>query len=141
MYEFNKDGSIELPDKFVKKKEEDKRKLISQRCIRIKKEVVSFNSPKKCVLKITLSDRFEDDRFIHTIYGYFKDKASVPSSLKKIDDKNFEVEIGTDFRRCTDCNSLICKYREFLDGNIIEEKGGCTFEGFKRSFEYEDYFD
>ena len=141
MYEFNPDGSIKLPEKFVKKQEEDRKKLISQRCIKIKREMVSFTAPKKCVLRIKLSEFFKDDKFVHTIYGYFKNKASVPSSLKKINDKEFEVEIGTDFRRCTDCNSLIKEYREFLDGNIIDEKGNCTFEGFKRNFEYEDYFD
>ena len=139
--EYNEDGSLKLPGRFARQKEEESRKMASQRCIRIRKEVVSFNSPKKCVLKIKLSDKFDDSRFIDTIYGYFKEKAAVPSVLRKIDDKNFEVEIGTDFRRCTDCCSLVNAYREFLDGNIIEEKGSCTFEGFKRSFEYEDYFD
>ena len=141
MYEFNSDGSIKLPDKFVQKKKDDEQKLINQRCIKIRKEVVSFVAPKKCVLKITLSDKFDDNRFIDTIYGYFRNRASVPSSLRKIDDKNFEVEIGTDFKRCTDCCSLIKEFREFLYGNIIEEKGSCTFEGFKRNFSYEDYFD
>ena len=139
--EFNPDGSLKLPDALVKKKQENLRKLKNQRCIKIRKVVVSFVAPKKCVLKITLSDFFKDDKFIYTIYGYFKDKASVPSSLKKINDKEFEVEIGSDFKRCTDCSSLVNKYREFLDGNIIEEKGSCTFEGFKRNFAYEDYFD
>ena len=101
---------------------------------------MSFTAPKKCVLHITLSDAFSDNVFIETIYNYFKEKAAVPSNIKKINEKEFEVEIGTDFRRCTDCNSLIKRYREFLDGNIIEEKGGCTFGGEKKNFSYEDHF-
>jgi hypothetical protein len=80
-----------------------------------------------------------DNRFIYTIYSDFNQKSSVPSSLRKIDDKNFEVEIGSDFRRCSDCTSLIAKYREFLSGNVIDEKGTCTYEG-RKSFSYEDYF-
>ncbi len=139
--EFNPDGSIKLPEKFAKIKEENKLKLKQQRCIQVKRSIASFTAPKKCVLKITLSDVISDNRFVETIYNYFKEKASVPSKLIKINERQFEVEIGTDFRRCSDCNSLINEYREFLNSNIIEEKGSCTFEGRKQSFCYEDYFD
>ena len=137
---FNPDGSIKLPEQFARNKEKNKEKLKSQRCIKIERDIISFTAPKKCVLHITLSDAVIDNRFIETIYGYFKDRASVPNSIKKISEKQFDVEIGTDFRRCSDCSSLINEYREFLDSNIIEEKGGCTFEGKKRNFCYEDYF-
>ncbi len=141
MIEFNPDGSIKLPEQFAKKKEENKEKLKKQRCILIKKEVMSFTPPKRCVLQITLSDSISDNRFVETTYNYFKVKASVPNRLVKIDEKRFEVEIGTDFRRCSDCSSLINMYREFLDGNIIEEKGSCTFEGRKKNFCYDDHFE
>jgi len=138
--EFNPDGSMKLPEHMTRKKEVDKEKLKRQRCILVKREVVNFSAPKKCVLQITLSEVLYDNRFIETIYNYFKEKASVPHKLIKINDKQFEVEIGTDLRRCTDCNSLINQYREFFEGNIIDEKGSCTFEGRKRNFCYEDYF-
>ncbi len=140
MVEFNPDGSIKLPTQFARKKEENKEKLKHQRCIKIRRDVVSFSPPKKCSLHITLSERINDNRFIENIYRYFKGRAAVPSKIRKIDEKKFEIEIGTDFRRCTDCNSLINQYREFLDGNIIEEKSSCTFEG-RKNFCYEDYFD
>ncbi len=136
MIGFNPDGSIKLPEQFAQKKE----KLSSQRCIKIKREIVNDSAPKKCVLHITLSDVIPDNRFIENIYGYFKNRATVPNSIKKINEKEFDVEIGTDFRRCSDCSSLINEYREFLEGNIIEEKGSCTFEGMKKNFCYEDYF-
>ena len=141
MVGFNPDGSIKIPEQFAQNKEENKEKLRGQRCIKIKRDIISFTAPKKCVLHITLSDAILDDRFIETIYGYFKNRASVPNSIKKINEKQFDVEIGTDFKRCTDCNSLIKEYREFLDGNMIEEKGSCTFEGSKRNFCYEDHFE
>ncbi|MBU0628086.1 MAG: hypothetical protein KKC75_02770 [Nanoarchaeota archaeon] len=137
MVEFNPDGSIKLPEQFARNKE----KLKSQRCIKIKRELVNFSAPKRCVLHITLSDVITDDRFIETIYNEFKRRASVPSSIKKINEKQFDVTIETDFRRCSDCNSLINKYREFIEGALIEEKGGCTFEGRKKNFCYEDYFE
>ncbi|MDO8741045.1 MAG: hypothetical protein Q7J54_05740 [Candidatus Woesearchaeota archaeon] len=140
MVEFNPDGSIKLPEQLARKNEENKEKLRSQRCIKIKREIVSFTAPKKCVLHITLSEAFADNRFIDTIYNYFKERSAVPHKMKKLNEKQFEIEIGTDFKRCSDCNSLINEYREFLDGNIIDEKGSCTFEGKNKSFCYEDYF-
>ena len=141
MVEFNPDGSIKLPEQYAQNKEENKQKLKSQRCIKIKSDLVSFSAPKKCILHITISESLNDIRFIQTIYDNFKERAAVPNKLVKINDKQFNVEIGTDFRRCSDCNSLINSYREFLDGNIIELKGSCQFEGMKKNFCYEDYFD
>ncbi|MEA2037119.1 MAG: hypothetical protein U9O94_06395 [Nanoarchaeota archaeon] len=141
MVEFNPDGSIKLPGAVVRKKEENKEKLKRQRCILIRREIVNFTAPKKCVLHIILSDVISDNRFVETTYNYFKEKASVPNKFTKVNEKQFEIEIGTNFKRCTDCNSLINSYREFLEGNLIEEKGSCTFEGRKRDFCYEDYFD
>ncbi|MBR9692014.1 hypothetical protein GOV06_04450 [Candidatus Woesearchaeota archaeon] len=141
MVEFNPDGSIKLPELFAKRKEENERRLKNQRCIRVKREIVNFDSPKKCVLNITLSEAISDNRFIENIYNFFKEKCSVPVKIKKISEKEFEIEVGTDFRRCSDCNSLINKYKDFLDGNLIDEKGNCTYEIKTGNFCYEDYFD
>ena len=141
MVAFNPDGSIKWPEKFVKNKEEDKEKLTNRRYIKVSREVVNFSAPKKCILHITVSKLFKDTRFVETTYAYFKEKASVPNKITKINEYEFDVEIGTDFKRCTDCMSLINKYRDFLDGCIIEEKGSCTFEGRKTNFSYADYFD
>lgn len=141
MVEFNPDGSIKLPSKFAKQAEENTNKLKSQKCIKIKREIINFTAPKKCKLNITLSQTITDNRFIDTIYNYFKQKANVPNKITKIGDRQFEIEIGTDFRRCSDCNSLIGRYREFLYGNLIDEKGSCTYQSTQRNFSYEDYFD
>lgn len=141
MVEFNPDGSIKFPGRVLKKNEENQDRMKHQRCIRIKREVVSFSPPKKCCLHITLSSALSDNRFIENIYNYFKENASVPSAIRKISEKEFEVDIGTDFKRCTDCNILINRYKEHLDENLIDEKGSCTFEGRKSGFSYEDYFD
>ena len=141
MMEFNPDGSIKLPASLAKKNEDDKQRMQSQRCITVFKDLVSTKAPKKCILHITLSNGLHDSRFVETIYREFKQTASVPSKIRQIDDKNFEVEIGTDFKRCTDCTSLLNKYREFLDQNLIEKKGNCTFEGRRNNFAYEDYFE
>lgn len=141
MVEFNPDGSIKMPSHMAKRKEDNKDKLLRQRCLKIRREIVNFDSPKKCVLHIILSERITDNRFIQNLYDYFKDTSSVPAKITKISEKEFDVEIGTDFRRCTDCNDLINRYREFMDGNIIEEKGSCTFEGRIKNFAYEDYFE
>jgi len=108
--------------------------------MKVRKEVVSQYPPKSCVLHLTLSDALADERFVMTIHTRFKEKSQVPTKLRKVGEKEFEVEIGSDFRRCSDCQSLIKEYHEFLEGNLIEEKGACAFEGKKKDFCYEDHF-
>jgi hypothetical protein len=141
MIQFNPDGSLKLGAKTVQQKIDNENRMKNSRCILIKKEMVSFSAPKRCILHIRLSDAIKDNRFIETTYNYFKEKASVPSKIMKINDKEFDIEIGTDFRRCSDCTNLVNRYREFLDGNIIEQKGNCTYENFRMNFSYEDHFD
>ena len=138
MFQFNPDGSLKVPEHISKANDENKERMRGQRCVKFKKEVLSFTSPKKCVLHLTLSDVLSDADFVEKVYAYFKEKSSVPTKLIKINDKEYDVEVGTDFRRCTDCCSLIGKFRDFLDGNVIEIKGSCTFE--RRNFSDEDYF-
>ena len=142
MVGFNADGSIKLPVWLANKKAENKAKLKTQRCIKIKKQIINDKTPKSCALHIILSDAFSDNRFIETIYNYFREKSEVPSKLIKINEKEFKVEIGTCFRRCSDCNRLVRELREFLEGNIIEDKGSCTYENkLQSNFSYEDYFE
>ena len=144
--EFNPDGSIKLPDNVAKKNSQNRNRLEAQRCIKVLKEVVSVKAPKKCKLNISISQAITDFRFVENIHKLFSQNSSVPSKLVKINDREYEVEIGTDFRSCSDCCSLVAKYREFLDGNLIEDKGSCPYEGRKfgrggSGFSYEDYFD
>ena len=143
MIEFNPDGSIKLPESLVKHNEEKEYKLKKGRCILFKKEMVNFKSPKKCLVHLRLSDAISDNRFVETTYRYFNETSQVPSKIIKVNEKEFDIEIGTDFRRCSDCNNLISRFREFLEGNVIEEKGNCTYESpiRARNFCYEDYFD
>jgi hypothetical protein len=140
MANFNPDSSLRLPPRLAERNMQNSSRMQSQRCIRIRRSIVSSTAPKKCALHITLSDAFRDNMFISNIYKGFRERSTVPSNLKKINEKEFEVEIGTDFRRCTDCCALVGLYREFLDGNIIEEKGGCTFLD-RKEMHYEDYFE
>ena len=140
MIEFNPDGSIKLPDRILKQKKDNEFKMKNGLCATIKKEVISTKSPKKCSLNITLSEKFTNDDFVMNLYSQFMDSSEVPSKLSKIGEREFEVEIGTCFSRCRDCTSLVNKFREFLEGNLIEIKGGCSFES-NRPFCYEDYFD
>jgi len=141
MIQFNPDGSIKLPGMLQKRNEEHINKLKNQRCIKIRKEIISNYAPKSCSLHIQLSDMIKDNRFIETTYNYFKESAKVDTKLEKINEKEFKVTVGTAFSRCSDCNSLIRRLREFLDGNIIEDKGTCTFKSHDKPFSYEDYFD
>jgi hypothetical protein len=141
MVEFNPDGSLKLPDSIIRAREENEQRMKMNKCIRLKKEVVSFTAPKKCSLRIRLSEALKDARFIETIHSEFKNNSSTPTKLTRLSEKEFEIEIGSDFKRCSDCTRLIGNYKEFLYGNLIEEKGSCTFEGRVRSWSEEDYFD
>lgn len=132
MVEFNDDGSIKLPTPMIKRKQETENRLKKSKCMLIKKEKVSFTAPKKCMLHLRLSDAVLDNRFVDTKCD------NVPMKIIKISEKEFDIEIGTHFKRCTDCNDLINRYREFL--HVIEEKGNCDYEGY-RNFSYEDYFE
>jgi hypothetical protein len=143
MFEFNPDGSLKLPDTLIKAKSEKEERMKKGNCILIKKELVSFFAPKKCVLHLVLSEGIKDNRFVENVYKYFCENASVLTKIKKIDEKEFEIEIGTDFKRCSDCDQLVARFRDFLDGNLIEEKGNCNYEGRTRNnnFCYEDHFE
>ena len=141
MVEFNPDGSIKLPEAVAKIKQEKEYRLKSGKCMLVRKDIVSFTSPKKCMLHLKLSDAITDNRFVETIYKYFISDSEVPSKLIKVNDKEFDIEVGTHFKRCSDCTRLVSRFREFLYGNLIEEKGSCTYEKMQRNFCYEDHFD
>ena len=140
MVEFNEDGSLKLPGCLAEQKQEKAERMRKGNCILIRKEMISFKAPKKCVLSIKLSEGVKDNRFIQTTYGYFCENSQTPTKIIKLNEKEFQIEVGTDFRRCSECTNLINRFREFLDGNIIEEKGNCFYER-KQNFAYEDYFD
>jgi len=143
MVEFNPDGSIKLSTVMQKNKEQKINKLQNEYCVLVTKEIISTYPPKSCKLSLKLSDKIKDNRFIVTIHNYFSQEADTPMKLIEKNPKEFEIEVGTSFRRCSECSKLIGKYREWLDGNIVVEKGTCTYEPAESNpnFCYEDHFD
>jgi len=144
MVEFNPDGSLKVPESVLNIKKEKEDRLKNTNCLLIKKEAISFKAPKKCVLHLQLSEKSSDPSFIEKIYRYFAQEANVITKISKITSREYDIEIGTDFKRCSECTKLIGRYKEFLDNNVIEEKGNCEFESFYRKddkFCYEDYFE
>jgi hypothetical protein len=140
MVGFNPDGSIILPGMLAAMKSAEAAKM-KGRCIMIRKEIVSASSPKSCALHITLSDSIKDNGFVEVIYRNWSENCEVASKLTKIGEKEFRVDIGTCFSRCSDCTALINRYREY-DSNVIEQSGTCTFKGKKMpKFCEEDCFD
>lgn len=138
MIEFNPDGSIKLPDKLQKKKNNIDFKMRNTKCIQIKKDVINFESPKKCLLTIKPSEKLYETLFIENVFKYFNENSQTPLKIKK-EGKTYEIEVGTDFKRCTECNQFITRLRNSTDFQIIEDKGNCTWK--KRTFCYEDYFE
>jgi len=135
---FNPDGSLKLPEKFEKKKAELDHKMKNEEYLKIRKDVVSIKAPKSCKLQLTLSDAFITNFFIDKVYKYWNEQSEVPSKLKKITETEFHIEIGTCLRRCSDCNKLTERFRTFLDGKVIVDKGTCTFE--PREYQQENVY-
>lgn len=140
MVEWNDDGSIKLPAFMVRKKKEKEVRLKKGRCVLVKKELTS-TKPKKCTLHLTLSEAILDNSFLHKVYSVFNENSEVPSKIIKLNEKEFDIEIGTHFRRCSDCCKMINRLRDALYDNVIEEDGSCTYEKRTQNFCYEDYFD
>jgi uncharacterized protein with PIN domain len=129
--EFNPDGSLKLPGSM--KKEDPKKKLETERCVHIRKDLIYDRAPKKCRLQVTFSKLMQpvlENTFTET-----------PAEIKKIDEREYSVDIGSHFKRCQECNAFVKKLSEKAHGNSIEEKGTCTFKGRTQSFSYEDYFE
>jgi len=141
MVEFNPDGSLKLPGSVIKSRAQSESKMRTQRCLKIRREIVNHSAPKKCILTITPSDALHDLRFIENIYSEFKERAATPTKIIAAGPREYKIEIGSDFKRCSDCTALRGRYREFLYGNTIDEKGNCTFEGRMKSWNEEDYFE
>ena len=143
MVEFNPDGSLKMPSALIASRQEKEERMKKGNCLLINKEVISFRPPKKCVLHLRLSKALKDNRFIENIYRYFCENSSVPTKIRCLNEKGFDIEIGTDFKRCSDCNKMVSRFKEFLDGNVIEEKGNCTYESSSKNnnFCYEDHFE
>lgn len=125
MIGFNPDGSLRLPGSIRRAKEENESKMAHQRCLKVQKRIVSFDSPKKCCLKFELSPFVTDRRFVNTIYDEFRLRAETPTRLNVTGDRSFEVEVFSDFRRCSDCCRLVGLYREFIQ--VVEDRGNCTY--------------
>jgi len=137
--QFNPDGSMHIPgrEEAQAKKAE---KMKTQQCIHLTKRVTNFEAPKACLLTIKLSEAITDARFVSTIFNAQKKNARTPMTLTMTDIDEFEVVVGTNFLRCTECTKLVHEFKEHLFGNMIETKGNCPYEG-RKNFGYDDHFD
>jgi len=138
MVEFNPDGSLKVPQWMAQAKKDEDKILASPFGMRVVKEVIRYESPKLCNVHLTLSPHVSSAAFVQTITSDFKQHAQTPIKLVQKADKEFTVEVGTSFRRCSECTSLIGRFRENANGNLLLKKGNCPYE--QRSFSDEDYF-
>lgn len=139
MVEFNPDGSLKIPNWITQAKNDEDKILMAPSGIRVVKEVIRYESPKLCNVHLTLSPNACITTFVQTISSNFKQHAETPIKLIQKTDKEFIFEIGTSFRRCSECTSLIGRFRENADGNLVLKKGNCPYE--QKSFSNEDYFE
>lgn len=127
--QFNPDGSLRLSVQAQAKQDEEATKMQTEKCALVKRCVINHNAPKKCLIQLKLSDQVTDSKFVEMFYSKYKEQTSTPTSLRKLSDKEFELEVGSDFKRCADCNRFIGHFRETLPGRVIDKKGNCTFQG------------
>ncbi len=139
MIEFNPDGSLKIPPWMTQAKNDEHKILTNPFGMRIVKEVIRYESPKVCHLHITLSPHARTAASVQTITNDFKQHAQTPIKLTEKADKELTIEIGTSFRRCSECTSLIGRFRENAEENLILKKGNCPYE--QHSFSNEDYFE
>jgi hypothetical protein len=112
--------------------------MTSTRCANIRKEVVSNYAPKKCLLHISLSKTIKDAKDIEASLNRVKANFETPIKLISGLEGEYKIEIGTNFRRCSDCTKIASIIQEMFDGNLILDKGNCTLK--EREFCYEDHF-
>jgi len=101
---------------------------------------VYTKAPKKCILHIEVSKKFDQTEFIKSIFNFGTEGNETPMKLIQKDTHEFKVEVGTAFRRCQECVKLSNRYREALQGCMVLDKGNCTFEGLQKTWTFEDYF-
>jgi hypothetical protein len=139
MIEFNPDGSIKLPNNILTEKNNKMHRMTSSRCASIKKQVVNAYPPKKCLLEIEFSKLINNIEPFYNTINQLKYNLETPIKILTTQDNELKIEISTNFRRCSDCSSIIERLRDMLDGNVILDKGNCTLK--EREFCYEDYFE
>ncbi|MFP4656372.1 MAG: hypothetical protein ACLFNK_02230 [Candidatus Woesearchaeota archaeon] len=129
--EFNPDGSLKLGPGM--KKEDPKRKLETERCIHVRRDIVYERPPKKCRLLVSFSKLMQP--FLENTF------AETPVEIRRLDTHEFNVDIGSSFKRCNECNKFVTGLSGKVPGNLIEDKGTCTFRGRTQTFAFEDHFE
>ena len=120
--EFNPDGSIKLPSKFAKQAKK----------MNIRKDIISEYAPKSCRMSIA-----GDKQKIIWVLSRFE----CDTPIKKVEtDDGFDVEIGSDFKRCSDCKNLSYRLSASVNGDSSIDIGTCTAKGVHPQFCEEDYF-
>ena len=127
--EFNPDGSLKLTGSAQARIKNEKEKMKNEKAVLVKRCVISHAAPKKCSIQIILSDSIKDGSFVEMYYLKYKKETDTPTTLRVTSEKEFELEVGTNFKRCQDCNKFIGHFRETFEGNVIDKKGNCTFKG------------
>ena len=127
--QFNPDGSLRLPGSAQARQDNEMNKMKTGKSVLVTRTVLSYDAPKKCLIELKLSDAITETKFVEMFYEIYKQEISTPTKLRRLSDKEFELEVGTDFKRCQDCNKFIGHFRETFPGNLIDKKGNCTYKG------------
>lgn len=126
--EFNADGSLKLSGSANQRIQDNSFKMENSRCIKLSKDMTRSYSPKLCTISLDASPQIESN-FIERTFGFFSKRVDSTVKLIKLSPSEFQVTIGGEFSRCRDCQLLTSMFKDYLNGNVIEKKGNCTFKG------------
>lgn len=127
--EFNCDGSLKVPNGFVKKLVDSDEVFKDDKAIRIVKKMVSCVNPLKCELLISCSNKFEEvgvvEKLFRSATGKFRHMAQL--SFNKVNSYEFKVSIVSGQYRCSWCENFINYLGEKTDCKIIDETSCMSF--------------
>jgi hypothetical protein len=120
--EFNVDGSLKLPDRIIKKREDDEKIFKERPALKIQRNQTSPTTPLTCELIIEASEHIRNpDRILslfNTATGKFRHLANL--SIIKTDERKYLVKIVSGQFRCSWCRNFKVFLSEELVARIID---------------------
>jgi len=124
--DFNPDGSIKLPKRIIKEREDDDKIFRDEPSIRVTRNQISSITPLKCELTIEASNKLINPKRIKLIYnsasGKFKHMSQL--SIQKIHNRKYVVRIISGRFRCSWCNNFRRYLKKEMNVKIINY-GSC----------------
>lgn len=130
---FNEDGSLKLPEGVVKRKDDNEQIFLSEPAIKVVRDMVSMETPLKCVLRLECNDKVPDFERVDELFTAATGKFRHMSDLRisKVDDKNFDVAIVSGQYRCSWCDDFLNFIKSEMGLKMIDETSCMSYTNSK----------